>query len=39
MTAGGWGVSAGQPDGTAMVCKGTTCSLPVRTVEELVALL
>ncbi|WP_246284608.1 thioredoxin domain-containing protein [Gordonia asplenii] len=39
VTGGGSGLSEGQPDGTAMVCRGTTCSLPVLTVEELAALL
>jgi uncharacterized protein YyaL (SSP411 family) len=27
------------PDGTAIVCRGTQCSLPVRTVDELERLL
>ncbi len=39
VTAGGDGVSADQPSGTVMVCRGTTCSLPARSVEELAALL
>lgn len=39
VTAGGTGVSASQPAHTVMVCRGTTCSLPVRTIDELSALL
>ncbi|GAB20474.1 hypothetical protein GOEFS_115_01140 [Gordonia effusa NBRC 100432] len=39
VTAAGAGISADQPDGTVMVCKGTTCSLPVKSIDELVALL
>ncbi|MFW0791132.1 thioredoxin domain-containing protein [Gordonia sp. CPCC 205333] len=39
VTEAGAGVSANQPSGTVMVCKGTACSLPVRSIDDLVGLL